>query len=361
MANPIHTSPASSIGRETLGRTLPSLLDEAVEKYPNPKAFNQPKPGSGWQTSSNAEFQTAANEFGVGLLESGLERGAHVAMFMDSDYYFSLVDFGTLIAGFLNVPLYTTYTEDNLVFVTQHSEATAIVVSNPEMLASFADVGRPRARRRRSSCSRPARADGVTLPDGVRLLTMDEVRASGRAAIAAAPNRPDELRDQIDAQDVATLIYTSGTTGQPKGVMLTHENISSNVFASYSGIRGLGHQEEVALTFLPMTHIYARMLSFADVAWGHQTFYSNPDRLVEHLADVRPTIFATVPRVLEKVYDKVTLGVQQSEGAKKAIGSWAMGLAQQFDMSQPARLAWPASSTASPTSWSTPSSARSSA
>ena len=334
MALTIHTAPASSIGTNVLGRTLPSLLDEAADTYPNPKAFNQPKAGGGWETMSNTDFRTAADEFAVGLLDAGVERGGHVAMFMDSDLYFSLVDFGTLIAGVLNVPLYTTYTEDNLVFVTEHSESTALVVSNPAMLASFA-AWAPRVPAVRLVVLATGAAGGVTLPDGVRLVTLDALREAGRAAIAAAPNRPDELRDLIDPHDVATLIYTSGTTGQPKGVMLTHENVSSNVFAAYTGIRGMGHQEEVALTFLPMTHIYARMLSFADVAWGHQVFYSNPDVLVAHLAEVRPTIFATVPRVLEKVYDKVTLGVQQSEGAKKKIGSWAMGLASQFDMERP--------------------------
>ena len=335
MATPTtYTAPASSIGKNILGRTLPSLLDEAADAYPNPKAFNQPRAGGGWETVSNTDFRTAADEIAVGLLGSGMERGGHAAMFMDSDLQFALVDFGTLIAGVLNVPLYTTYTDDNLVFVTQHSEATALFVTNPAMLARFATWAArvPAVRLVILATGDPA---GVALPEGVRVTTLDALRETGRAAIAAAPNRPDELRDLIDAHDVATLIYTSGTTGQPKGVMLTHENISSNVFAAYTGIRGMGHQEEVALTFLPMTHIYARMLSFADVAWGHQVFYSNPDLLVGHLAEVRPTIFATVPRVLEKVYDKVTLGVQQSEGAKKAIGSWAMGLAQQYDMDRP--------------------------
>ena len=335
MATPtIHTAPASSIGQVILGRTLPSLLDEAADAYPNPKAFNQPKAGKGWDSMSNGDFRTAADEIGVGLLENGLARGGHLAMFMDSDMYFSLVDFGSLTAGILNVPLYTTYTDDNLVFVTEHSESTAMVVSNPEMLKAFA-VWAPRVPAVTLVVLATGAAGDVALPEGVRLMTLDALRAQGRAIIAAAPNRPDELRDAIDAQDVATLIYTSGTTGQPKGVMLTHENISSNVFGAYTGIRGMGHQDEVALTFLPMTHIYARMLSFADIAWGHQTFYSNPDRLVEHLADVRPTIFATVPRVLEKVYDKVTLGVQQAEGLKKTIGSWAMDLASGFDMAHP--------------------------
>ena len=117
--------------------------------------------------------------------------------------------------------------------------------------------------------------------------------------------------------------------------MLSHENISSNAIAAYTGIGTLGHQDEVALTFLPLTHIYARMLSFADVAWGHQVYYSNPDLLVGHLPEVRPTIFATVPRVLEKVYDKVLLGIQETEGAKGKIGAWALDLAGDYDLQSP--------------------------
>ncbi|MDT0632246.1 long-chain fatty acid--CoA ligase [Rubrivirga sp. S365] len=334
MALQIHTAPPASPGRVVLGVTLPALLDEAVEQHPNPKAFNQPRAGGGWTTMSNAAFRDAADEVALGLLAHGIERGDHAALFMESDLYFSLCDFGTLIAGVVNVPLYTTYAPENLVYVTQHSEAKAMFVSDEAMLASFAgwagevpDVT--------LVVLAQGSGEGVSLPDGARLVTLDALREAGRAAKAEAPNRPDELRDLIDAQDLATLIYTSGTTGMPKGVMLTHENISANVYAAYSGIEGMGEQEEVALTFLPLTHVYARMLSFADVAWGHQVFYSNPDQLVEHLPEIRPTVFATVPRVLEKVFDKVLLGIQQSDGAKKKIGTWALGLAQDYDLSAP--------------------------
>ena len=334
MALQIHTAPPASSGRVVLGVTLPTLLDEAAEKYPNPKAFNQPKAGGGWTTMSNGAFRDAADEVALGLLEHGVERGDHVAFFMDSDLYFSLCDFGTLIAGVVNVPLYTTYAPENLVYVTQHGEAKAMFVSDEAMLKNFAGWA-DQVEDVTLVVLAEGSGAGVSLPDGVRLVTLDALREAGRTAKADAPNRPDELRDQIEPGDLATLIYTSGTTGKPKGVMLTHENISANVYASYSGIPELGYQEEVTLTFLPMTHIYARMLSFAGVAWGHQIFYSNPDQLVEHLAEVRPTVFATVPRVLEKVFDKVLLGVQQAEGAKKKIGSWAMGLAQDYDLATP--------------------------
>lgn len=334
MALKTYTAPPTSTGRVVLSVTLPRLLDEAVEKYPNPKGFNQPREGGGWTTMSNGAFRDAADEIALGLLENGLDRGDHVAFFMESDLYFSLADFGTLVAGIVNVPLYTTYAPENLVYVTQHGEAKALFVTNEAMLRQFAgwagevpDV--------KLVVLAEGTGEGVAFPDGVRVLTLDALREAGRTARAAAPNRPDELRDLIEPGDLATLIYTSGTTGMPKGVMLTHENISSNSYAAFTGLNSIGHQEEAYLTFLPMTHIYARMLSFASVGWGHQVYYSNPDVLVNHLPEVRPTVMATVPRVLEKVFDKVLLGVQEAEGAKGKIGQWAMARAQEYDLGRP--------------------------
>ncbi|MGB3541711.1 AMP-dependent synthetase/ligase [Rubrivirga sp.] len=333
MALQIHTAPSTSKGEVVLGKTLAQMLDDAVEKYPNPKAFNMPD-GNGWRSTSNADFQTAANEIAVGLLEAGIERGDRVSFFMDSDLYFQMMDFGTLIGGMVNVPLYTTYAPENLVYVAAHAEAKAIAITNREMLENYTgwadqlpDVT--------LVILAEGSFEGVSLPEAQTTMTLDELRASGRAAIEAAPNRPDELRDQIDASDLATLIYTSGTTGKPKGVMLSHENITSNAITAISGFGVLGHQEETVLNFLPMTHIYARTLTLANAGYGHTLFYSNPDRLVEDLPKVRPTFFATVPRVLEKVFDKVSLGIQEAEGAKKKIGSWALGRAVEFDVASP--------------------------
>ncbi len=329
----IHTAAPNS-GEVVLGKTLPDLLDEAVERYPNPKGFNQPRANGGWTTMSNGAFRDAADEIALGLLEIGLERGDHTALFMESDMYFALADFGCLIAGVVNAPLYTTYAEDNLVYVTEHAEAQAMFVSNPEMLNALAKW-LPRVPEVKTVVLAEGDPGGVRVPDGVRLLTLDELRALGRERKAENPNELKELRDRIDAGDLATLIYTSGTTGLPKGVMLTHENISSNSYASFTGIEILNHQEEQALTFLPLTHIFARMLSFAHIAWGQSMYFSNPDQIVAHLAEVKPTVFASVPRVLEKVYDKVLLGIRESEGLKKKIGSWALDLAGDYDLSKP--------------------------
>src|SRR5690606_16715355 len=283
---------------------------------------------------SNAAFRDAAGQIALGLLEAGLERGDHAAFFMDSDMYFALADFGCLIAGIVNAPLYTTYAEENLVYVTQHAEAKAMFVSNPTMLAQIV-TWLPQA----PTVSLVVLAEGslrdVDTPDGVRLLTLDELRALGRERKAENPDEPRRLREQIGPHDLTALIYTSGTTGNPKGVILSHESIASTVLGPLATLAERTHQEEVVVSFLPMTHVFARMLVFAHVAYGHSVYFSNPDQLVGHLAELKPTFFATVPRVLEKVYDKVLLGIREGEGLKKRIGTWALDLASQYDLSKP--------------------------
>src|SRR5690606_16033227 len=188
MSLQIYTAPPE-LGEPTLGRTLTDLLDEAVTRYPNPTAFNQPLPSGGWKTMSNAAFRDAADEVALGLLEAGLQRGDHAAFFMESDMYFALADFGCLIAGVINAPLYTTYAEETLVYVTQHGEAKAMFVSNPEMLARLV-TWLPKTPTVDLVVLAEGSIRGVDTPDGVRLLTLDELRALGRERKAENPDEP---------------------------------------------------------------------------------------------------------------------------------------------------------------------------
>lgn len=335
MALQIHKAPADAHGRAILGKTLVDLMDDVVANHPNPKAFNMPTEDGHWRSISNADFKATVDEIAAGLLEHGLSRGDHIAFFLQSDYSFALADMGSLLAGLVNVPLYVTFSHENLVYITNHSGARAMVVTDPAMLAQFDEWAAEVPDVKLVVLATGEAPASTGLPAGVTLVTMDALRARGREAIAADPGRPQALRDQIQPSDLATLIYTSGTTGQPKGVMLSHENVSFNGISAISGYPMLGHAEDHVITFLPMTHIYARALSFASMGMGHCIYYSNPDQLVGHLPQVRPTMFATVPRVLEKVFDKVMLGIAESEGAKKKIGSWAMGLATSYDLTRP--------------------------
>ncbi|MEL6444527.1 MAG: long-chain fatty acid--CoA ligase [Bacteroidota bacterium] len=337
MALQIHTAPPNSRGKVILGRSLPSLLDDAVAKYPNPKGFNQPA-GSGWMTLSNAQFRDQVNVLALALLDlDGIDSGDKVSYYMESDLHFARADFACTVASIVNVPIYLTNPAETTAYVINHSESKAIYVSNDELLERLAPVLKDTPAIKYVILAEGTGTDVINgLPDGVTFLHQDDLMKKGQELLAADAEAPQRLRDAIDPKSLATIIYTSGTTGTPKGVMLSHENISSNVYAAFNGFYTLQHQEENALTFLPMTHIYARMLSFACVAWGQSIYYSNPDLLIGHLPEVRPTMFATVPRVLEKVYDKVLVGVESSTGLKHKIGSWAMELAKNFEAgSQP--------------------------
>ena len=340
----VYTAPPNS-GTVQLGRTLVSLYDEACEQRPNPRAFNQPDGSGAWRSLSNNEARKTSEEIACGARALGLERGDKAAFFLNSDLYFALCDTGTLIAGVVNVPIYTTNPPETTRYVLEHSESQLLIVADEAFLEGLVSEVLPHSEAKGIKtvvlCEGEPGRFRDRMPDGMALLHLDDLRAKGRDYLQQHPDAPREMREEMDAKDLATLIYTSGTTGTPKGVMLTHENMSSNVTACFTGFEGMAFDaSEVGLNFLPMTHVFARTLLHLHNYAGHTLYFSNPDQLVEHLAEVKPTMFATVPRVLEKVMDKVEMGITSAEGAKKTIGEWALALARKYEIgTEPAGLA----------------------
>ena len=333
MPGPIYTAPPNS-GTAIRGKTLPEILYSAVDKYTNPKAFNQPA-GGDWTPLSLADFRTQAEEIALGLLDMGLERGDHVAFFMESDTYFCLADMGCLVAGLVDVPIYLSHAPEQIRFVIDHSESKVLVVQNAErlrqiesILADLPDV------KQIILAESDAEADLPDLPDHMTLTTLEGVRERGRNATTDQAGDIAELRSQIDPQDLATIIYTSGTTGQPKGVMLSHENISYDALTAFSGLKDYqsGSDGEVALSFLPLTHVFARALHYGFVSRGTSVYFIHPDNLVEALPKVQPTVFASVPRLLEKVYAGIQEKIMQMTGLRRSIGTWSLGIARQYEL-----------------------------
>lgn len=332
----IHTASPDFPGQPVLGKTLVALLDEACENYPNATAYNQPT-ADGWQSSSNTEFRTAAEGVALGLTTLDLARGDRVVFYMHSDAYYCMADMGCLMAGLIDVPIYLTNADDVTTYVMQHAEPRALFVANAELAAQIAPTLVEISTLKtvvliEAKDQAQARA---ALPEGLDLITLDELRAAGETLRKEDPERIETLRAEISPQDVATLIYTSGTTGQPKGVMLTHENISFNGMTSFQGLKGIGHgNAETVLSFLPMTHIFARTLNYGAMAFGHSIYFTSVDQLGERFQEVRPTIFATVPRVLEKVYDKIMLKGEELSGLKRKLFDWAMDMARSYEIGQ---------------------------
>ncbi|NJO93348.1 MAG: AMP-binding protein [Hydrococcus sp. RM1_1_31] len=356
----IYRSPPNS-GKAILGRTLPSLLDEGCIRASNDRAFNQ-RTEVGWQPLSEQAFVTAAEEIALGLLDLGLEKGDRVALLMHSDVNFCLADMGCLLANLIDVPIDLSQTLENIVFALQHSEAKAIAVSNLDLLDQIVPYWQnvPNLRTaivaevpanwqqvraqiaicqpmkkveeeavgnchsiaiREHQIEDPATAglsipqylsqakheqSHLEFPSCLQIFSLEEIRAKGQTQNSDT-NR-QQLRSQ-HSEEVATIIYIPGSTGQLQGVMLTHENLSVNTLAAFTGLPDLKlGAEEVILSFLPLTHVFARTLLYGHMNYGHSIYFSNPNQVIKHLQEVQPTLFATVPLLLEKVYSQIIEG-----------------------------------------------------
>lgn len=322
---------AKAVGPESYrGRTLPGLLYHAAVEYPNPKAFVQ-KAKDGWTPFSTEQFKLAAEETALGLCECGLKAGDRVALYMESDVYFCLVDMGCLMAGLVDVPIYLTHTPDNISFVLEHADAHAVVVSGKERLSEILPV--------LNSCKSVQTVilvdDALAiapaeLDSRIKLRSLKEVRTIGKNLNTTDPMAVRQMSDRLAPNDLATIIYTSGTTGRPKGVMLTHENISSNALACARALTGYnsGADGEIVLSFLPLTHVFARTNYYLAMAQGSTLYFTTPADLVVDMKDVRPTMLISVPRVLEKVYAKIIENSNSAGGVKGKIARWGLSLAQ---------------------------------
>lgn len=334
----IATSPPN-LGRLELGRTIPSLLDEAVANRPNKRAFNQRDGRGGWRTWSTQEFARQAEELALGLRAAGLEAGARVGLFTESDMSFVVGDMACMVAGLVDVPIYLTHTEGAIGHILRESGCQAVLVTDRTLLERMerlaADIPQIKLL---------AVFDGTALADlpigpeweGRRVTSYAELEAEGAELNAAEPQRLQEYKDQLVATDMCTIIYTSGTTGTPKGVMLSHQNLSSNAIAALTGLPEFQQGDaETVLSFLPLSHIFARTLQYANMWYASSVFYGRPDTVGADLLEVQPTFMAAVPRVLEKSWERMQAAGQELSGVKRLIYQRALRFARQFDVLAP--------------------------
>jgi long-chain acyl-CoA synthetase len=254
-----------------------------------------------------AELGLAAREIAAGLAALGIERGDHVAILAGTRPEWTLADFGALCAGATVVPIYHTSSPEECLYILAHAEVRALFCEDSAQLAKVERI--------RADCPE---LEHLIVLDGAAAgaLSLADLRAAG----AAHPELADERVAQTAPDDVATIVYTSGTTGPPKGCVVTHASLLATV-AMYEERLELPGPELIVYLFLPLAHSLARVAQVAIIdAGGTLAFWGgDPQRIVDELAQIRPTHFPSVPRIYEKVHAAVTTGVAEQSRVKQAI------------------------------------------
>ncbi len=333
MLNKIYKAPPNS-GEVILGRTLPSLLDEACDARPNSQAFNRKTP-QGWTSLSNHEFRTAAKKFALGLRTLDLEKGDNICLYMESDLNFCLADLACLTLGLVDVPIHLEETPETIAFIIQQVEAKVLIVSNLQLLKEIVPVLAIESLETVIVMENPSTALRVQeefklpqLPANLQILSLTEILKRAKT------RQPKELEEiEVQPQDLATIIYTAGIGGQPEGVMLTHESIAADILATFHGTPEVQPgAKEIVLSFLPLTHIFARAFVYGHINYGHSIYFSTAKRAFKHLQEVQPTILTTVPLLLQKVYNKIVDKGDRLKGWDRITFDWALNLAKKYQL-----------------------------
>ena len=273
-----------------------------------------------WVGLSTIEVKNQGDRCSAGLLNLGVQAGDKIAMISSTNRTeWVIADFGMSQIGAINIPIYPTISSEDYAYILNHAEATYCFVSDKEVLEKV-------------------RAIEAQCPMLKAVYSFDNVKSCKqfKSLLSKKPTKAqvEEIESRkavINPEDLATIIYTSGTTGKPKGVMLSHNNIVSNVIASQERLP-LTYGEAKALSFLPLCHIYERMLLYLYVYSGTRIYFAESlETIGDNLKEVNPIVMTAVPRLLEKLYDKIYGRGAELSGIKQKLFYWAVGLGLRYE------------------------------
>ena len=272
-----------------------------------------------WVKLSTNQYLDQANKISRGLLRLGIKPNDKIAVISSNNRNeWNIMDIGILQIGAQNVPVYPTISEQEYEYVINHSESIYCFVSDKEVLDKVNAI-----------------KENTHLKE---VYSFDEIEACKNwkevLDLGEDLSNQDEVQQRMDAvttKDLATLIYTSGTTGKPKGVMLSHENIVSNVIGSAPRVP-FDFGTYTALSFLPVCHVFERMILYLYQYYAVSIYFAESiDMLSENLKEVKPNVITAVPRLLEKVYDKIIAKGSSAGGIKTGLFNWALSLGHQYE------------------------------
>ncbi|PSR04979.1 MAG: long-chain fatty acid--CoA ligase [Bacteroidetes bacterium SW_10_40_5] len=304
-------------------KTLIDILPYQLKHFPQEDALaykvylNQDEQGQ-WDQFSSLKCMDYINKVSKGLLVLGIQPGDKIAIVSENRPEWVFIDMAVLQLGAVNVPVYPTISEDDYKYIFEEAEVKYAFASNQELYNK-------------------AIAAQQAVPTLKNVFTFDEIEgASHWKELIEMGEKRDlnelvQIREKVTENDLATIIYTSGTTGNPKGVMLSHKNIVSNVLSCAPLLPVNYHHR--AISFLPLNHVFERMLTYLYMSCGVSIYFAeHMDKIGENIREIQPHVFTTVPRLMEKVYDRIINKGRELSGLKKTIFFRAVKLAAQNEV-----------------------------
>ncbi|WP_158848337.1 AMP-dependent synthetase/ligase [Algibacter sp. L1A34] len=289
-----------------------------LKTYNLDKAFNTKHNGE-WQATSSQEYVDQANAISRGLLRLGVKPNDKIAVISSTNRTeWNILDIGVLQVGAQNVPIYPTICAEDYEYILNHSESIYCFVSDNEILEKL------------NAIKANTKLKNVYTFDDIKdENSWKEVLKLGEDK----QNQPEveAKKDAVNSSDLATLIYTSGTTGKPKGVMLSHNNLVSNVLNSENRVP-FKYGKSKTLSFLPVCHVFERMILYLYQYCGAEIYFAESiEKMSDNLKEIKPNVMTAVPRLYEKVYDKIIAKGSELTGIKKSLFFWAVNLGLRFE------------------------------
>lgn len=294
------------------------VLDQYLEKYPNQEIAIAGKVNHEWVKYNIQDYIRQVDRVSNAFLAKGIQAGDKIGIISGNRPEWNFFDFGIMQIGAISVPIYPTISDSDYLHILNHAEIEYLFIDSKSLAKKLKPI----------LAQVPHFKEIICLQEAENTTFIEHFYALGDAN--PAPDEIQHRKNAIKPTDLATIIYTSGTTGLPKGVMLNHKNITSQL----DGLRNTPAKwSKTALSFLPMCHAYERILIYLYHDLGMSIWYAeNLGTIAENIKEVHPSMMSCVPRVLEKMYDKLYLSGKKQKMLKKALYYWAFNLAKEYKL-----------------------------